>query len=321
VGVGTIPPSLGFKDFHHAARLQSPASGHLKGWPPALWWREASRAAASLCPQLQGCSSSALGRRASQVGAPPSTWAGGPLLPPAFGGEGRSPALRRRRTSGTRGRPSAGAASHRVPGASAWVASAPPPTLPPAAWSGHGCPSTARATVAPCAGPPHPRLLPRRRPHRGVVQDVVRRGGGGRVLGWSCPHSVGGRERGPLRACCGSRRPPVQRWPLSSVLRWSPPLVRLPVAEVVASAGETVSATYHRASNSLALMALLSPPVRRRGRGPFRNGACAKVIATAGEPSMQRWPPPSVLRWSPPLASRSELAIPRPYWCGGSSYL
>jgi hypothetical protein len=35
---------------------------------------------------------------------------------------------------------------------------------------------------------------------QGVVQDVVHRGGGGRFLGWSCPHSVGGRERGPLRA-------------------------------------------------------------------------------------------------------------------------
>jgi hypothetical protein len=39
------------------------------------------------CPQLQGCSSSALGRRASRVGASPSARAGGPLLPPAFGGE------------------------------------------------------------------------------------------------------------------------------------------------------------------------------------------------------------------------------------------
>jgi hypothetical protein len=47
-----------------------------------------------------------LGRRASRVGALPSAWAGGPLLPPAFRGEGRSPALRRRRTPGTRGRPS-----------------------------------------------------------------------------------------------------------------------------------------------------------------------------------------------------------------------
>jgi hypothetical protein len=59
--------------------------------------------------------------------------------------------------------------------------------------AGRGCPSTTRATVAPCAGPPHPWCPLRRRPHcsdaaRGVVQDVVRRGGGGRVLGWSCPH-------------------------------------------------------------------------------------------------------------------------------------
>jgi hypothetical protein len=71
-----------------------------------LWWREASRAAASPCPQLQGCSSSALGKRASRVGVPPSAWAGGPLLPSAFEGEGRSPALRRRRTPGKRSRPS-----------------------------------------------------------------------------------------------------------------------------------------------------------------------------------------------------------------------
>jgi hypothetical protein len=54
---------------------------------------------------------------------------------------------------------------------------------------GRGHPFTARATVAPCAGRPHPRLLPRHRPHRGDVQDVVRRGGGGGVLGWSCPRS------------------------------------------------------------------------------------------------------------------------------------
>jgi hypothetical protein len=107
-------------------------------------------------------------------------------------------------------------------------------------------------------------------------------------------------------------KPPVRRWLLSSVLRWSPPLVRLPAAEVVASAGETTSTTYCRASNSLALMASLSPPVGRRGRGPLRNGARAEVVATAGESSVQRWPLLSVLRWSPPLASRSELATTRP---------
>jgi hypothetical protein len=53
----------------------------------------------------------------------------------------------------------------------------------------------------------------------------------------------GGRERGPLRARRGGRRPPVRRWPLSSVLRWSQPLVRLSLAEVVASAVRTVRAT------------------------------------------------------------------------------
>jgi hypothetical protein len=87
------------------------------------------------------------------------------------------------------------------------------------------------------------------------------------------PAAPGGRTR---------RRTPRGRWPhfwmvLSSlrrrmgartssrVLRWSPPLVRLPVVEVVASAGGTISATCRRASNSLALMASLSPPVGRRG--------------------------------------------------------
>jgi hypothetical protein len=40
-----------------------------------------------------------------------------------------------------------------------------PPMLPPAVWLGRGCSSTARVTVALCAGSPHPRLLLHRRPH------------------------------------------------------------------------------------------------------------------------------------------------------------
>jgi hypothetical protein len=36
-----------------------------------------------------------------------------------------------------------------------WMALVPPLTLPPAIWSAYGCPSTARATVASCAGLPH----------------------------------------------------------------------------------------------------------------------------------------------------------------------
>jgi hypothetical protein len=87
-------------------------------------------------PQLQGCSSSSLGWKASRVGALPSAWAGDPLLPPAFGGEGCSQALRRRQTLATRGRPAAGTVSCSVFGTLAWMALVPPPTLPPAAKRG-----------------------------------------------------------------------------------------------------------------------------------------------------------------------------------------
>jgi hypothetical protein len=89
----------------------------------------------------------------------------------------------------------------------------------------------------------------------------------------------------PLRARWCSRYPSVKRWSLPPVaLMWSPPLVRLSTAEVVASAGETVGATCHRTFGSLALMASLSPPVRGRGRGPIRSSTHPEVIAAAGEP-------------------------------------
>jgi hypothetical protein len=87
------------------------------------------------------------------------------------GEERGSPATRRRRTSATRGRPGADADSCSVPGFLTRMALAPPPTV----WSGHGCPSSARAMVASCAGRQRPRPFPCRRPHRGIVEDVVRR--------------------------------------------------------------------------------------------------------------------------------------------------
>jgi hypothetical protein len=62
---------------------------------------------------------------------------------------------------------------------------------------------------------------------------------------------------------------------------WSLPLVRLPTAEVVAFAGETVSATYCWSIGSLALMASLLPPIGGRGRGPIRSSACPEAIAAA----------------------------------------
>jgi hypothetical protein len=54
------------------------------------------------------------------------------------------------------------------------------------------------------ASPAPPAALFRRRP--GVVQDVVRRGGGGHVLGWSCPHSC--RRTGARISSRALRRPP-----------------------------------------------------------------------------------------------------------------
>jgi hypothetical protein len=80
-------------------------------------------------------------------------------------------------------------------------------------------------------------------------------------------------------------KPPLWRWLLSSVLRWSPPLVRLPVVEVVASAGETASATCRRASKCLALMASLPPPVGGRGRGHLHNGTRIEAAITVVTPS------------------------------------
>jgi hypothetical protein len=159
----------------------------------------------------------------------------------------------------------------------------------------------------------------------GVVQDVVRRGGW-RPRSWMVlsplPWEDGSEDLFVrVEAATIASKLPVRRWPLSLVLRWSPPLVWLPTAEVVASAGEAVSATCRRASHSLALMASLSPLVGGQGRGPLHNGARIEVVATVGESSVQRWLLPSVLRWSPLLARRTELATTRPYWCGGSSYL
>jgi hypothetical protein len=57
---------------------------------------------------------------------------------------------------------------------------------------------------------------------------------------------------------------------------------------------------------------LVAAPVGRHGRGPFRSGVYAEMIAAAGESLVQRRPSTSVLMWSPPLASHSGLAIPWP---------
>jgi hypothetical protein len=196
------------------------------------------------CPQLQGCSSSVLGRRVRRVGTHLRMGCG-PLLPSVFGGEGCSPSV-------------------------ALLAAA---CLAP--WSGQLWCRLLPLGRSVAARPPHGR-----RSRRARV---------GHIHGFFCGTSRTGRSyktsyavrvgaafldglvltpvvrMGAKTSLCTLAWPPfagtilVRRWPLSSVLRWSSSLVRLPTAEVVASAGETVSATCRPTSGSLALMACCRP--------------------------------------------------------------
>jgi hypothetical protein len=133
-------------------------------------------------PQLQGCSSSGLRRRARRVGAT-SAWAGDPFLPPTLGGEGHPPALRRR---------------------------------PPAMRGKANCCYLARVQLSvlhpgdgrAVRGPATSRSSSRRRLHRGVAQYVVRREGGTRVLG----RPRRGQEGGPAGALWGDRHSPARCW-------------------------------------------------------------------------------------------------------------
>jgi hypothetical protein len=207
-------------------------------WPP-------------LCPQLQGCSSSMLGRRASRVGVLPSHG----LATRFF-----------LQHSGEKG-------VHQPCGGG---------KLPPTAWSGCGCPSTARATVAPCAGRPRPRPVPRRRPHRGVVQDVVLRRGGVRVPGWSCPRSRS--EDGSEDLLVRARATAIRRCGVGAQV------AVVVGAEVVAAIGE---ASHCRGGclcqrdrqchlwpdlQLFGFNGLFSPPVWGWGRGPFHSSVCPGAI-------------------------------------------
>jgi hypothetical protein len=150
---------------------------------------------------------------------PAFAWAGDPLLPPASGGGNHPPAMRRRRPLAMRG----------------------------------------KANCCCLARVQHSILRPGDcgRLHRGVTQHVVRREGDTRVLGRSRSRFA---ARTGVRTCrCTLGRPPltgavlVDRWPMSSVLRWwQPEKVSPPTAPLVPPA--------LRASGSLALMAGSRPP-------------------------------------------------------------
>jgi hypothetical protein len=123
---------------------------------------------------------------------------------------------------------------------------------------------------------------------------------------------------------CRLGRPPlasavlVGRWPLSSVLRWWLPLERLTTAAVVASAGETVSATCAPGLRLFGFNGWFSSPVRGRERGPFSSSVCPEAIAAAVLPPETEVVAALLVQQS--SAGHPEFVIPQALWCGGCSY-
>jgi hypothetical protein len=85
--VGTFQPSLGFKDFHQAARLHPLAGVTQDGDHQFDGGEKRAGLQPPPLPQLQGCSSSVLGRGVRRVGVHLRAGSG-PLLPSLIGGKG-----------------------------------------------------------------------------------------------------------------------------------------------------------------------------------------------------------------------------------------
>jgi hypothetical protein len=123
---------------------------------------------------------------------------------------------------------------------------------------------------------------------------------------------------------CALGQPPlagavlVGRWPLSSVLRRWLPLERLPTAAVVASAGETVSATCAPGLWLFGFNGWFSSLVRGREREPFSSSVCPEAIAAAVLPPETEVVAALLVQQSP--ASHPEFVVLQALWCGGCSY-
>jgi hypothetical protein len=241
VGVGALQSSLGFKDFHHAARCSSTLTVTQNDDRQPCGGEGCSRMFISRAgggqAELRSCLPHGLAIRffLQHLGEKG-------VHQPCGGGE-----------------------------------------LPPTAWSGCGCPSTARATVAPCVGRPRPWPFPCHWPHLGVVQDVVRCGGGVHVLGWSCPHS---------RSKDGSEDLLV-RAGVAAIRRCGVGAQAVAVIgdEVVAATGEAShcrGGCLRRRDRQCRLWPDLRlfgfngsflPPVGGRGQGPFHCSVCPGAIA------------------------------------------
>jgi hypothetical protein len=87
------------------AWLQGFLSGSSAAFPHqwAIWWGEASRAAASAPPSASRIFVIRARAEGELSQSPTLVWAGVPLLPPASGGGNRPPALRRRRPPAMQG--------------------------------------------------------------------------------------------------------------------------------------------------------------------------------------------------------------------------
>jgi hypothetical protein len=146
-----IPPPMVIQEDDHQLRG---GEGRAGLWPPPY-------------PQLQGCSSSVLGRRVHR-GRARLCVGSGPLLSSVIGGEGRSPPV------------ALSAAACLAPGLSGSGAASGAASY---CWSGAWLPVHRTGVGCAVRGPATPRSSLRRRLHRGVAQHVVRHEGGTRVLG------------------------------------------------------------------------------------------------------------------------------------------
>jgi hypothetical protein len=89
--------------------------------------------------------------------------------------------------------------------------------------------------------------------------------------------------------------------------------VRLPLAEAVAFADETVRATCALDLRLFGFNGWFSSPMRGRERGPFSSSVCPEAIATAVSPPETEVVVALLVQRSP--ASHPKFVIPRAFWC------
>jgi hypothetical protein len=134
-------------------------------------------------------------------------------------------------------------------------------------------------------GPARSKSFPRRRLHWEVAQHVVRREGGVRVLGHSCPCSRGedGSEDLPVRTGAAAVRRCGVGGQVDAVVGAEVVVAigEASPAEAVASADETVSATCAPDLRFFGFNGWFSSLVRGRERGPFHSSVCPEAIAAA----------------------------------------